>query len=141
MRLISVRGLMFAALILFAGCGGRGQGNISGKVTYKGKPVCSGTVVICTPNAPAVAAEIKEDGTYKCLNVLVGEAKVGVVSPNDAAEARETASQKPGIAYEGPKFDAKKWFPIPAKYATYQGSPLSTSVKDGENTFDINLED
>lgn len=122
-----------------AGCSQRGTGNVTGKVTYKGKPLASGSVIFTTPDAPAVPANINEDGTFACANVLEGTAAVAVISPNDTSEARETAAQKPGIAMEPAKFDPKKWFPIPAKYG--QNSPLTFDVKAGENTFNIELRD
>ena len=126
-------------LVVLAGCSGRKTGDITGKVTYNGKPLASGSVIFTTPNSPAVPANIKEDGTYECKDVFVGEAAVAVISPNDTSEALMTASQKPDIPAEGPKFDAKKWFSIPAKYA--RNSPLRFSVQAGTNTFNIELVD
>lgn len=129
--------IVLAGLVAAAGCSRRETGNVSGKVTYKGKSLASGSVIFTTPDAPAVPANINPDGTYTCKDVLEGQAVVAVISPNDASEARETAAQKPGIQMEAAKFDPKKWFPIPAKYG--QNSPLTFQVKPGDNTFDIDL--
>jgi hypothetical protein len=138
-----MRFLVAAALLAAAGCAGRGAGNVSGRVTFKGKPLASGSVVMAADEGPPVTAAINADGTYVCHNVLAGPVKVGVLSPNDALEAKERQAQKPGIpevAADTPKFDAAKWFPIPGKYANYMNSPLKFDVKKGENTFDIDLE-
>ena len=138
-RLAVSRFVALASLVMLAGCSGPKTGDISGKVTYNGKPIASGSVIFTSPNSIGVPANINDDGTYSCKAVPVGDAAVAVVSPNDAAEARYTASQKPGMDMEASKFDPKKWFPIPAKYG--QNSPLTFSVKDGSNTFDIELVD
>jgi len=141
-RFAAVRVVTIVALIAATGCAGRGVGTVSGHVTFKGKRVASGSVVMAADEGPPVTAAINEDGTYVCHNVLAGKVKVGVVSPNDALEARERQAQKPGIAGAGDlgKFDPAKWFPIPIKYANYMNSPLAFDVQKGENTFDIDLE-
>jgi hypothetical protein len=141
-RFATVRVMMIVTLIAATGCAGRGVGTVSGRVTFKGKPVASGGVVMVADEGPPISATINEDGTYVCRNVPAGTVKIGVVSPNDVMEARERKAQKPGIAEAGDlgKFDPAKWFPIPSKYANYMNSPLTFEVKKGENTFDIDLE-
>jgi hypothetical protein len=135
--------LMIAiALLASAGCAGRNVGSVSGRVTFQGKPVVSGSVVMAPQQGPPVTSNINDDGTYTCNNVPAGPVKIGVVSPNDALEARERQAQKPGLKGMGdtPKFDLAKWFPIPSKYANYMASPLTFDVKVGENSYDIVLE-
>ena len=52
------------------------KGSVSGKVTYKGKPLTGG-VVILTDADGKVKADLGDDGTYK-LNVKPGQYKVAV---------------------------------------------------------------
>ena len=141
-RRAAARVVVAVALIAAPGCAGRGVGTVSGRVTFQGKTVASGGVVMAPDEGPPIAAAINEDGTYVCRNVPTGPVKIGVVSPNDALEAKERQAQKPGLARAGDlgNFNPAEWFPIPSKYANYMNSPLKFELKKGENTFDIELE-
>jgi hypothetical protein len=141
-QVFAARAFTIMALMAATGCASRGSGNVTGRVTFKGKVVASGSVVMAADEGPPATATIESDGSYVCRNVPAGAVRIGVVSPNDALEARERRAQKPGIEGAGDmgKFDPAKWFAIPSKYANYMNSPLTFEVKKGENTFDIDLE-
>jgi hypothetical protein len=38
-----------------------------------------------------------------------------------------------------PKVDSSKWFPLPKQYELADTSEIITTIKRGENTFDIEL--
>src|SRR5947209_4374509 len=69
-----------ALLALAAGCAGRG--NVTGKVTYQGKPLVWGTVQFEGSDHIIKQGNIQSDGTYSLQGVATGEAKVAVSSIN-----------------------------------------------------------
>ena len=59
---------------------------------------------------------------------------VGIVGLAPSVFAQATPGEKPP-----PPPDASKWFAIPEKYADYTKSELTTTIKTGPNTFNIEL--
>jgi hypothetical protein len=118
------------------GCGGRGD--VSGKVTYKGKPLVWGTVQFEGSDKLIRQSNIKSDGTYSIQGVATGEAKVAVSSINPRSsdfqprEVEGRPAPKPRPKVEG-------WFPIPEEYQDLSKPKLSYTVKSGQNTIDIEL--
>jgi hypothetical protein len=117
-----------------AGCG---RGDVSGKVTYKGKPLVWGTVQFEGSDNLLKQDNINSDGTFNVRGVATGEAKVAVSSINPQSSdfqvrVREGEKPKPRPKVEG-------WFPIPEKYNTPYKSGLTYEIKRGENTIDIEL--
>jgi hypothetical protein len=93
------------------------KGNISGKVTYRGKLLRSGVVLFFLRRdiQRVGGSKIKSDGTYKLELFPVGEAIITVV-------------------------DAP--LEIPPRYENRSTTPLSYTVEYGpDNIFNINLED
>src|SRR5438477_1667604 len=78
---------LLAALLLpmLIGCGG--TATVAGKVTYQGRPVLSGSVIVLNDDGTAVSGVIQPDGTYSVEGVKKGRVKVGVLSP-DPTKAR-----------------------------------------------------
>jgi hypothetical protein len=91
---------------------------VSGKVTFKGKPLAGGKIrFVPAKKSAAVEAEIQADGTYEAKGVPVGEARV-VIQPSD------------------------KSVKLPARYADAKTSGLTYEVKkEGDNYLDIDLND
>jgi hypothetical protein len=83
-----------AFALLLSGCGG-GVGDVSGKITYKGKPVVYGSVSFVGADGIPRGARINPDGTYTVKDVGVGEAKITVVSdlPAQDTGGREKAER------------------------------------------------
>src|SRR4051812_44690714 len=76
------KNLGLAALLVLgvSGCGG--TATVSGKVTYNGRPVTSGTVVFMDADGrPSPPAYIQADGTYSASNVPVGAVRVAIDNP------------------------------------------------------------
>ena len=116
------------------GC--QNRGNISGKVTYKDKPVTYGTVLVVGKDGASVQAPIK-DGAYYAPGVAVGEAQVAVNSP-DPKHVGENTGWKPHQKKPEP-LNIPGWFAIPQKYETITTSDLKYQVKGGDNKWDIDL--
>jgi len=117
-------------------------GTVSGKVTYKGKPLPGGNVTFAGKDGKSLAAAIHEDGTYSLEKVPPGEYKVAVET-----ESLRKAAPGGGVPPKGgdkiappPAADAPKYVAIPVKYANPETSGLTYTVKTGKQTFDIDLE-
>jgi hypothetical protein len=125
----------FLALLTF-GCAGRGD--VSGKVTYHGKPLVWGTVQMEGSDNLLRQGVINSDGTYVVRNLAAGEARVAVSSINPKSGDFQPiikGTQKP----PPPRPEVKGWFPIPQEYQDISKPKLTFTVKSGQNTWDIEL--
>jgi hypothetical protein len=119
--------------------------NVTGKVTFRGKPVYTGSVIIVGKDGVAAAGPIETDGTYVVQKAPVGEVTVGVVSKDPVylhriSQLRSSRTPIPASALSTPTgLDRKKWFPIPKEYEEPVRSGLSLSIKKGDNQYDIEL--
>jgi hypothetical protein len=130
--------ILFCASILClsaTGCG-PGRGELSGKVSYKDKPVVSGSVVVAGSDGVPKGGEIKPDGTYEVKDIAAGQVKITVHSPDPGA--MKIIPRKKDQPPPPPK-DRSKWFAIPEAYADFEKSELTFMLKRGKNSFDINL--
>jgi hypothetical protein len=128
-----------AALLTLAAAGCAGRGDVSGKVTYKGKPLVWGTVQFEGSDKIIKQGNINSDGTYTIRGLAPGEAKAAVSSINPRSsdfQPRQVEGRPP----PKPRPEVKGWFPIPEKYDTPHKSGLVYTIKGGENTIDIELE-
>jgi hypothetical protein len=128
-------GIGVLALVV-AGC--QSKGNLTGKVTYKGKPLVYGTVLfVCSDNA-SVQAIIQPDGTYAANGLAVGDARVAVNSPNPKIIGSMANWKDP--KKKPPPLEVPGWFEIPARYATDGGGMLTYKVQGGTTVYDIDLQ-
>ena len=120
-----------------AGCGGKQDTVVvTGKVTYQGQPLHTGSVVFSAKKSgktrPAIAY-IREDGTYEMTTFRPDDG----VQPGDYTVAI--------IAYdEGPLSNAEKWSRlgkklIPEKYFKHATSGLTATIPDHDVEIDFNL--
>src|SRR5439155_5760384 len=63
-----LRACAFATILFAAGCGG-GKASVSGKVSFKGKLLATGTVSMVGPDGIVRQGAIKPDGTYTVTDV------------------------------------------------------------------------
>ena len=84
---------------------------ITGKITYKGKPLTGGFVTFVTENAKS-DGRINADGTYRVRGLPVGGAKIVIKS---------------------------KGVPVPQKYASVETTPLIYRVQEGKQQHNIKL--
>lgn len=142
--------LAFAASLGAAGCG-KSTGSLSGKVYYKGAPLKGGHVIFACADGKTEQPEIGEDGSYRIDKLPVGVVKVGVetdtlkpkgVAPGMAGPVKyapPSGMENPNQAPD-PAQMAKRYVPIPEKYADPQSSGLTFTVKPGSQPYDINLD-
>ena len=126
-------------LITLAAIGCGGYGDVSGKVTYKGKALVWGTVQFEGSDKMIKQGNINSDGTYSISGVASGEAKAAVSSINPKSSDFQLRRPQEGGPKANPRPEVKGWFPIPEKYDTPFKSGLTYPIKAGENTIDIEL--
>ena len=147
-----VASVLSLCLLAVAGCGSSSglpgpTGQVSGRVTFQGKPVPLGTTVTFVHEEKALpaAAQTTADGTYPLvmrggLKVLTGVYKVSVSAP--AAVEDVTANPEAYKAVmEGRAAPPKAVAVLPAKYNSPETSGLVFEVKPGNNTINIDLKD
>lgn len=133
------------AALASAGCGG--AATVEGKVTYQGKPVVYGTVVVIGPDNLPKSGTIQTDGSYRVSGVKPGAAKLSVSSPpppgaqvarkpRGGREADQDEPKADGVTPASPEV-IKAWFPLPDKYADPAQSGLTADVRSGQS---VNLD-
>ena len=131
-----VMGIGLLALVA-AGC--QSKGDVSGKVTYKKKPLVFGTVVFEGSDGMLRQGRIERDGSYSVTGVATGEAKVAVSSLNPKSSDFQLLQREDGPK-PPPRPDYPGWFPIPDRYDAPYKSGLRYTIKGGANTINIELD-
>lgn len=149
-RRCAVGALSLGLVLILVGCGGDRDkpklGKVSGKVTYKGKPVSSGHIVF-TPSTgkggetgQTATGEIESDGSYTMTTFNTGDGAilgqhVVTVQLSDTDYKSPQPKADGTIDYVMPKSLG------PKKYTSTESSPLRCTVEEGSMTFDIDLKD
>jgi hypothetical protein len=127
-------GTALVALVACGCSGGGAKGDVSGKVTYDGKEVPSGSVSFRNKAGWTGNSNIKEGGTYEITGVPAGQVEVtvqtfppspGVVRPDAAPNSVKIASQK--------------YVELPKAYADFKTSGVTLDVQAGKQTKDLDL--
>jgi hypothetical protein len=129
--------LCFLALLAALNGCSRRQGletaPVSGKVTYRGKPLPNGTVMFVPGEGPAATGEIRPDGSYTLGTytatdgAVLGNHKVSITALQNVGEALpEQRSPTPSSL-------------LPAKYLNHENSGLTAEVKRGKNEVNFDL--
>jgi len=120
--------LVLAVLLVCpSGCG-TGSGEVTGKVTFRGKPVTSGSVILYCPGNRIVRGVIGPDGSYSIPHVPAGEAAVAVRSPPVLPDGGYVNGET------APRGEA-----IPINYGVPDESGLTIRVGRGRVVYDIEL--
>jgi hypothetical protein len=143
-RRTALRFWTFVALAAPAlvGCGA--TGNVSGKVSYKDKPLNSGTVTFMAANNTVLSSPIAEDGSYSIAKCPAGEVKITVATPPAAppmAQGRMKMDPSKMGAPPGASEAPKSATPVtvPPDYKDPEKSKLSYTVQKGDQTHNIDL--
>jgi hypothetical protein len=124
------------------GCGSN-TAEVSGTVTYEGRPVPSGSVVLYCADGQIVRGNVR-DGQYSIPNVPRGAARVVVQSPQRVPPGLRLAQQLPP-AHDGPipptaaGADTEPVVALPRRYSVPEESGLTMTVDGRAQTFDIHL--
>lgn len=136
--------LFCAALLPLLGCGGGGgTGTVSGKVTYRDKPLPGGYITFVPEKGSSVArGDIEKDGSYRVEKVPVGPVKIAVqaleppkyaagnMSPAEVAKMGKKAFQR---AAPAPRMK------LPENFTDPEESGLTYTVKKGMQEYNIPL--
>jgi hypothetical protein len=148
--------VVLLAGLVGSGCGG-GKGEVSGTVTYQGKPVTIGTVTFLDANTnQALASSAIIRGKYAMAKVPAGLVKVLVTVPPppppggerirlSLKKVKEEQKKKATLKDSAPPPDESggqpvPQFTIPAKYGSPDQSGLTYTVRPGAQQHDIELE-
>jgi hypothetical protein len=127
------------ALVVVSGCGRKGAmetAPVSGKVTYRGKALPTGTIMFVPAEGPAATGEIGADGSYKLTTYQSGDGAV-----IGAHKVTITALQGMGNALPEQRSATPPPL-VPAKYLSDSTSGLTAEVKPKvENEFNFELKD
>jgi hypothetical protein len=149
------------ALVLALGCGGGSNPNapstVHGTVKYGDKTVPDGMIKLVFQKGGGVITAALHDGRYEATDVPLGEAKVTVdtsyLDPNQkvvkygGSKGVKSVKDQPaptasGMSPHGQGGGAPGvYMKIPMQYANPTTTPLSITVKKGDNPFDIELKD
>jgi hypothetical protein len=135
---------LLVTMLAVVSCGCARRGNVHGKVSFQGRPIVHGSVVLVGADEQPVIGRINPDGTYVVNGALAGEARVAVVSPDPepppmAGRALPGTKERKKPQSKDPPVDRQKWFPLPRKYEVADTSGVTTIIQGGDNTFDIEL--
>lgn len=131
--------------LFILGCSRSGlgpEGEVSGKVTYKSKPLPGGVVIFMSPKGHTFSGIIDPEGNYK-LNALAGETRIAV--DNRILEKRKAPPlarlRPPPGMNSGPPSPTVTgtYVPLPKHYANVDTSSLKYTVKPGSQTHNIEL--
>jgi hypothetical protein len=132
------------ALVPVAGCG-EPHASLSGKVTFKNKPVPAGWVIFVNESDKQDRAQIQPDGTYSSSTVPIGSLKVGVMpGPKSLRSSMPKGAKIPEIPKDGPDVYARgdeNYVDIPMYLRKPDTSKITLKVEGGSKTFDIDLPD
>lgn len=124
-----------ACLLLVAGLSGCGnsqpEGTVLGTVTFEDKPVTDARIQLqAQETGTAVAAELDSEGRYRIEQPVAAGTYVVTVNPIDNAPI---AGEEPAGSEPTQRTD------IPERYRAPATSGLTTTIAEGENTYDVQL--
>ena len=140
-----MRRQMLPWLLLMAVSAGCAENQVTGKVSYEGKPVTLGTVVFVGADGVPRATAIDRDGSFLVKGVSPGQARIAVISinptqPLDPQFEAELKAKYQSLGFPPPtRPDASSWFPIPQPYANVDTSELKADIVRGTTVVDVRL--
>src|SRR5262245_55103088 len=127
MSRVILRSSFVLLLIGAAGCGSKAT--VMGKVSYQGRPVVYGSVIMVGSDKKASSGVIEPDGRYRLEGVHPGLVRVAVTSRNPS---KARSHQGKNIAGSGKKA-IEGWFPLPSRFEDTEKSDLVFTVTKGRN--------
>ncbi len=136
MNTLSIHRLFLTLVLIVSavGCGGSNLAKVTGKVTYNGNPVTSGTITFAAADKPAAYGDLQPDGTYSLKTEKPGDGatpgayQVMVVAMQDQGDS--LPEERNGLPAPT----------VPIKYTSLATTDLKADVASGkENVFDFNL--
>jgi hypothetical protein len=143
-RFVAAGGLVALVCLFATGCGSK-SATVTGRVTYNGKPVSNGSVIVYCSDKQIVRGNIAADGAYSIPNVPYGTSVVTVQSHARVPPGLRL-QQSPPPSSGGPipptvEYTDTARVTIPQRYGLPEESGLGVVVDHGAVTFDIVLAD
>lgn len=141
-----VAGLGLLVIVLAFFFSGSKHATVTGKVTYQGRPVIWGSVVLVGADGRCAAGKIEPDGTFRVENASPGSVNVGVISrdplvQNWATNLKSTRNRPTAKLFSTPPpVDRSRWFPIPPQLEEPANSGVTLTLKSGTNEKNIALQ-
>ncbi len=138
----AAHGLLLLAVTI-AGCGPR-PASVSGTVTFKGRPLPSGTVMFHGSDGNVRHGSILENGKYTITEAPLGAVRITVQS-HPVLPTRITGrfstppAAPPELTPKAPDEGKTREVPIPPRYKDPEKSGLTYTVNAGSQTHDIDL--
>jgi hypothetical protein len=131
-------GCLAGLALVLTGCGRSSRvGGITGKVHLGTRPLTGGSVTFVGADGTKASSGIGRDGTYRISQMVVGPARIAVVSrthvPPGLLRSGRRQAKGTAAAEERP-------VAIPKRYERPESSGLTYTVLKGEQPFDIKLE-
>jgi hypothetical protein len=122
---------------------------VSGKVTYKGQPLKTGTVNFFpedTKTARPAVGEIQEDGSYRLTTQTPGDGAMGgkykvAISAYDVDKSKMGSPPQGGVPDQVAVAQAQRKSLIPIRYSGTDESGLTATVGPNSTTFNFDLKD
>ncbi len=121
--------------LLAAGCGPSEapRAEVTGKISYKGKPLTVGSVNFIGGNI--VASGTIESGQYKVADAPVGDVQISVLTPASTAAPMQMKQKVEGKSFTGTNVEV---VPVPPALNDPATSGLKYTVKaESPQTYDI----
>jgi hypothetical protein len=132
-------GLTVLGFALLAGCGGGDKDTfpVKGKVTYRNKPVTSGTITFIPADnqGPAASGSLQPDGTYALKTYREGDGAVRGKHTVIVVAMEDTSSVLPEQRAALPPPT------VPNRYTSITTTDLKADVEEKDNTIDFDLKD
>jgi hypothetical protein len=139
--------VVLIACLLLVGCTKpAGNAVVSGKVTYKGQPVNGASLTFnpASGTGNPVLIPVTQEGTFRSSGLIPGDYKISIQGASttgmpstkgmDPAKAAQAQGKLAGQ-------EVKPTIPFPEKYKLPQTTPLTRTIKGGEQTLDLELTD
>jgi hypothetical protein len=126
--------------LFVVGCGPSGVrypetgATLEGTLTYNNDKV-GAALVIAQNDSGSATAFVDDDGHYKIENVPLGEVNLGV----DTEAGKGRAMGNLMAQSQGKAKGAPKMIDVPVKYRDPTTSGIKTSIKKGENKYNIDI--
>jgi hypothetical protein len=136
-------------LLVLAGCGsGRSKpGAVSGKLTYKGKPVGNAALLLYPAGGNLtnpITIPVDADGEFRIVDTPAAEYKVVVQGTAGATEA-DTKGMSPENAAKAKemlgRMNTAATIPFPNKYKDARTTDLKCTITEKNQTMDLELTD
>jgi hypothetical protein len=135
-----VLALFVIAVGLAPGCSSQKRlATLTGKVTYKGKPVSVGAIYFHGPADELAMGNLQEDGSFTATDLPIGVVRVSLRVQDPGVYTQQLKGQGPSI--EKPKTkDGDKVTSLPHQYSDPETSGLSYTIAPTTTTLDITIE-